>query len=478
MKSVFNFKVKYEDTTTDMHDIGVWVESFHIYSPNVSRTKLTSPGMAGSYLSQSKEEERHVSIGLQIEADTLSEFDSKKHQIYELFCTEKKFSIVRDITPEKEIFVLQEGEYDIENITKSDGVFNITLTMLDPYIYGPVITADFNGNNVVEITNNGTADAEPVFELEVLAPITFAMIQNQNNDYMMIGRPVDVEKYSAVEEYITILDDELTDTTAWTAGSNIDGGTVAGTIVSDGTGFVPDTWGYAEGWHGPALKTSLSEVLTDFRVEARFEFDSSTSPDLLGRVGIHLLDETDQFVASATVKDVFPNAVRGQGVIRAGDVNVGYNFLEEEPYWNRARILEALVRIERRGHEWEGYIAEIIQVNGRHHTRVREFHMDSEQQFVRKLAQVQVHFGTRWSYTAPAMKVNNLKVEKINNLTSDQIPYIAKAGDFITFDNTNNGEVLINGEPFEDIAFGSTFFPLKPYRNQLVLAPDSFNAIA
>lgn len=157
MKSDLNFKAIHDNGELfDMHELGIWVASFHIHSPNAQRTKTSVSGSNGSMLSSSRMGERQVNIRLQVETDTIYKLDDLKHLIFSLFFTWNQFSIVRDITPERTIHVLQEGDYDIENITCADGVFDFSLSMLDPFIYGQTQTRRSNKINV-----NGTAKTAP-----------------------------------------------------------------------------------------------------------------------------------------------------------------------------------------------------------------------------------------------------------------------------------------------------------------------------
>jgi len=135
MKSSLNFTVKHESGATfDMHELGLWVESFHIYAPNAIR-KL-APHENGARLKKSKLGIRRVDTTIQVESNSMIDFDQKKHLIYSIFFTDQPFEIVRDLTPGKRIFVLYEGEYDIRNISNADGDFKLELVMIDPYIYG------------------------------------------------------------------------------------------------------------------------------------------------------------------------------------------------------------------------------------------------------------------------------------------------------------------------------------------------------
>lgn len=474
MKSPLNFAIKKDGTIYDMHELGIWVSSFHIFSPNISREKLSIPGMPGAHLTNAKEEERHVKISLQIETDSIQEFDALKHTIFDLFYSKEAFSIIRDITPDKEIFVMQEGEFGIENISDSDGEFEITLTMLDPYIYGPEKEAVFP-SDVVSLNYGGTADGDPVFELEVLNPVTFALVKNQDDEYMMIGRPVSVDEQVPVEKEQRIFWSRADTLTGWTTGSTVDG-VVAGTMASNGYKFYPISFGTGSGWHGPAMKTSLPQVLDHFRVDAIVEFFNSAPS--VGRVEIYLLDEAGNVIAKIALRDTTPKVASTYGEARVGDAAVNYYMFNDTgatpSTWTN---FYGMLRIGRYNDEWFAYIAKINQTTGEHSARMYRSWRDVEGQFRRNLAQVQVHFGQLGSYTPiTAMGVHDIKVFKWNPTTQSDIPYIAYGGDIITFDHRDKN-ILINGETRLDLKdFGARFFKLKPGENILTVYPDqSFN---
>uniref|UniRef100_UPI000477E16E phage distal tail protein n=1 Tax=Gracilibacillus lacisalsi TaxID=393087 RepID=UPI000477E16E len=74
------------------------------------------------------------------------------------------------------------------------------------------------------------------------------------------------------------------------------------------------------------------------------------------------------------------------------------------------------------------------------------------------------------------LRINSVEVFALQTVTEDQTPNIAQPGDIITFDHTNNGQVYINGEVYEDNMLGVDYFTLKKGENQLVVLPsDSLN---
>ena len=473
IKSKYNFILKKTNgELVDMHDIGVWVESFHIFSPNVRRTKISVSGMSGSHLANSQEGDRQVSITMHLETDSAGEFDQLKHQLFYLFYSEDELTIIRDLTPNREIHVLQENDYDIENITQSDGDFSILLTMIDPYAYGQEKTALFP-SDAVTLTNEGTAEADPIFELEVIQPVTFAMIQNQDDEYQMIGRPTSVDE-SKFEKETSIMHETMSTLTGWAQGTFVDNGYVAGEMATDGSAFIASAYGSAMtpyAWQGPSRKTSFSETLQDFRADILVE-QLNTAGET-GMIEIYFLDASNNTIAKIGIEDIWSNRAKIQGKFQLGDLNNRESIYVEadtDSGWNN---FNGIIRVVREGNVWRPYWAK-IDSNGNHVWRKsRERYVDVEEEYLSPVAQIQVAIR-KWPTTDNiTQKVKDIKVYKINNPNDDQIPYVAHLGDVITFDHKKD-EILINGEERTDLkAFGGQYFKLKNGENQLIVQPSN-----
>ncbi|TLS37735.1 distal tail protein Dit [Pseudalkalibacillus caeni] len=154
MKSELNFHIKYQNgSVVDMHDdLGLWVNSFRISSPDAKRTFKEVPGMDGAYLSNSKMGVRKVTISFEVETDSVIELDDLKHTIFGVFYSKEPYRIIRDIKPDWEIYAVQDGEYDFDIITSSDGEFTIELSMPDPYIYSVEKTQIIDTAGVSSVT--------------------------------------------------------------------------------------------------------------------------------------------------------------------------------------------------------------------------------------------------------------------------------------------------------------------------------------
>lgn len=488
LKSEQNFKIKKDDgLIVDLHDIGVWVESFHIYSPNVVRNKIKVPGLNGAYQSAVEIAERHIHTDLKIEADNMIEFDQLKHKLYDLFFSEANFTIIRDLTPDKEIYACYEGQFDITNITPEDGEFRLDLTMLDPFVYGPEQTLSFPSDHVA-ITNAGTAEADPIFELEVLAPITFAMIQNQDDEYMLIGKPSD-DDVIAVDTKISKLYENASTIGGWTPATidMVDSqfiDSINGVMGSDGGGIRPSSYGTpGDLQRGAAVYKELPNAIQDFEIESTFDIISNREEDNF-RMGIYFHDENMNNLGHLGIKDNSRAQKRRVGLGRAGHYRgsgvANGNAIGDDSWINNNARDTTLyyLRVKREGQRYSFYIGEWLNFR---HTNVWEgVYNDVNHDFHGKLKYITLFIGSWQDRAIPSrLRMNSVEVFELTQATVDQTPYFAYPGDIITFDHKND-EILLNGEDATRLKdFGASYFKLKKGQNELIVQPnDSFNASA
>lgn len=324
----------------------------------------------------------------------------------------------------------------------------------------------------------GTKEADPVIELEVLTPVTFALIQNQDNEYMMIGKPVDVESVPFTRLQ-TVLSDGCSSLVGWSAvpqGTVLDTGIVGGTMkVHGGYAFTADTYGTnPNGWVGPAIKKSLSAPVQDFRAEVQLA--ASNTGGQVGSIELHLIDENDNLIAVLAMRDATASRANNRAVVQLGSAGKRKTILDyygDRPgTWND---FSGIIRLEREGAEFRVYVTE-LDAKGNHvgrHTAQPFF--DTLGAYQGRIAQVLVYDAKAKSYSTYSKLLHNIYIGKINQQTG--IPYIANTGDIITFDHTRKGSILLNGEPRKDLKdFGADYFKLKSGVNTLILHPgESFN---
>ena len=441
---------------------------------SVTRDLLIVPGKPGGYLQNTAVQPRPIDVPVMIEGENIANLQKIKEDLAAWLVTEEPKELIFDDEPDRTYFAIVDETLDLEELVRV-GQGTIRFICPDPYKYGQEKNASFP-SDVVSLNYGGTADGDPIFELEVLQPVTFALIQNQNDEYMMIGKPVNVDDQVPVEREQRIFWSHGDTLTGWTTGSNIDG-TVAGSMASNGYKFYPVNFGTGSGsWHGPAMKTSLPQVLEHFRVDAIVEFFNSAPS--VGRLEIYLLAEDGDVISKIALRDTTTSRAATYGEARVGNAAVNYYMFNDTgatpSTWTN---FFGMLRIGRYNDEWFAYIAKIDQTTGEHIARMYRSWHDTEGQFRKNLAQIQVHFGQLGSYTPiTAMGVHDIKVFKWNPTTQAEIPYIAYEGDKITFDHKDKN-ILINGETRLDLKdFGARFFKLKPGENTLIVLPEqSFN---
>ena len=74
---------------------------------------------------------------------------------------------------------------------ETTNMLTITITFLcsDPYKYGTEQEIMFD-SDIVTITNEGTSETYPTFEMTITKPVTFAMIQNQLETHCCSENPL------------------------------------------------------------------------------------------------------------------------------------------------------------------------------------------------------------------------------------------------------------------------------------------------
>lgn len=436
------------------------------------RNLLVVPGMPGAYLQSTDVEPIVINQPIGFKADDDIHALQLKDELAEWLVTDEPVPLEFDDEPGRTYYaVVQNTIDDFEKFAElRQGT--IQFLCLDPYGYGPELEATFP-SDVVALNNNGTAEADPIFDLEVLQPVTFAMIQNQDDEYMMIGRPINVDENTPYTKYERIFYSDANSLAGWTTAvqGEIDG-TISGSMESNGTRFQAASYGTGSGWHGPAIKTSLSEVLTDFQLDA---FVSLYNKDTgrVGRVEVYLLDVNGNQIGKVAMKDTYVNSAVAWGEARAGSRQDGYHLINE--YGSRPGVWNefyGILRLKREGNHWSAYFAKQDPQTRVHHTRKTASWYDTENKYTGKLAQIVVHMGQMGSYEPIVGGVYSVIVQKINPEQPNEVPYIAQPGDIITFDHRVN-DLLINGESRKDIKdFGATYFKLKKGENTLIVHPS------
>lgn len=440
----------------------------------IHRNLLRVPGLKGAHLTSSEIDELRLSIPVYINPNGRS-MEDIEDELASWLITDEPCPLVYPNRQGKTYYALFDGAIDDFEDLIEYGEGTLHFVCPDPFKYGPERTAIFP-QDAVSLTNEGTVEADPIFELEVLEPVTFALIQNQDDEYQMIGRPANVTE--EIVDTRTLLLEERGDTLdTWSDSPTEVDGTVSGHLSTDGEGITVPNYGSGDEWHGPALIKEVP-LTQDFEVQMHLQ-GRTIEPGATFRIEFYLFDESMNVLGKMAVNDSSRSTHQKRAEGRVGPfVGRGINYLiSSQNYQYSWDFFFGMVRMRRIGKRFEFYVTRIANDGARHVWNLDTSFMDNAEEFQGRLKYVQIHIG-KYSGTpnAYAPKINFIRVFKLEEATIDQTPYIANEGDIITFDHKDD-EILINGEDRKDLKdFGASFFKLAKGSNQLVVQPsDSFN---
>lgn len=432
--------------------------------PNI----ITVPGMHGGYVASIDIEPLIIPVKIEVSGDTREKYFNNCEEVAEWLTTNEPKPLVFDDQPDRIYYAMLLGSLEPEEIVRV-GYVDVKFICPDPYKYGPEKVVEPSSDTFI-VENNGTAETYPIITLTANEPTTFAMVSN-SEEYMMVGRPYNIEKEQPFQKYQRIFTDDASSLVGWTTGTTVDGGVVAGQMQAANGRFEAVSYGTGTNWHGPAIKTSIPEIVEDFRFQTFISMANKNSPAYVGRVEVYLLDNLGNTVAKLAIKDTQTQQALTFAEVRIGDMS-NYHYLINE-YGDRPgnwNDFYGILRIEKDGNEWYAYVAMTEVGTGRHHTRRSVRWVDTENKFTRQVAQVQVHVAQYGNNPAASGGVYAMILDKINH-EQDGVPYIANAGDVIVFDH-KTGDAYINGEPVP-FDFGADFFALKKGYNSLAVIPEN-----
>lgn len=437
----------------------------------INRTLISAPGMDGAFLSSTNLEPMIINQPVAFFVDDNVHALQLKDELASWLFTKEPVPLQFPDEPGRTYFAVVQNT--IEDFEKFIDLRQGTIQFLlpDPYGYSDEKPFIFP-SDAVNLTNSGTADADPIFELEVLKPVTFAMVQNHNEEYMMIGRPLSVSE--EVVNTRKLLFNEVGDTldTWTTTPTAVDGGVVSGTMNSDGAGITVPNYGTGDKWHGPALLKEVSPA-QDFEVDVHLQI-RTTDVSQTARVEVYLYDEGMKVLGKMAIMDNQLRLYQKNGEARFGPfINIHENYLISSKNYQYAwDYWFGMLRFRRVGNEFEFYITR-IGTNNKHVYSLKKTFRDTGNEFDGKLKYVQIHIGTHGSTSrAYSAKMFSVSAYELTKATEDQTPYIAYENDIITFDHVND-EIMINGEDRKDLKdFGASYFQLSKGDNALVVHPD------
>ncbi|UFT98084.1 phage tail family protein [Radiobacillus kanasensis] len=430
---------------------------------------LTIPNRPGGYPTRKNTSFLRFPVPVGITGITDENIQSRKKELAEWLITDEVKPLVFGDEPNLTYFAMFENTVDDFERIADIGEGVLTVFCPDPYKHGPELTDTFV-NDALTINNPGTAKSKPIFEATVLQDITFAQIANSKGDYMMVGKATSVDK-SPVAPYQSVLSEDCSSTVGWGVGSNLDTGDIVGSMAVNNGRFVVTDYGSGTGWHGPALKQSLPSPIQDFNIQVWIEFKPQNAYEM-GRIELHGMDIDNNIICLLSLFDTFPNIKDAVGRMRIGNVSTGRNvFSERLPEW---KSFYGRLALQRKGTVISASIYLYDAETGIYEHGYDETIYDYNSEYQAPLSQVQVHIGAYGAYApVSVMNIDQIRVLEFNDLTENQIPIIARAGDKLLFDHQND-IVYLNGMDIkkEKSDFIASYFPIYPGSNQLFTFPE------
>ncbi|MGG3821092.1 distal tail protein Dit [Geobacillus thermodenitrificans] len=431
---------------------------------------LTVPRKPGAYLQGVETSVREIEVPIGLVAESIGDLQKMKEDLAAWLVTDEPKELIFDDEPDRIYYAIVDETLDLEEIARI-GQGTIRFICPDPYKYGFEKEASFP-SDVVSLNYEGTAPGDPVFELEVTDPVTFAMIQNQDEEYMMIGRPAEVT--TPIVNTKTLLLYENGETIdSWTpATPEMEGGS-QGTIGYDGAGITAPNYGTGTGYHGPSVFKEVPPT-QDFEIELRGQLYTD-HVNQTGRFGFFLFDEQMRQIAfmAAIDNSQYVNRKLAEGRIGPYIGDFKNYIVSSRNYQKDWDNFPAYLRLRRTGDKYEFYVARVLG-DGTHFEPLTASWTVFEDKFRGRLRYVGVFIDKYGNTASPhTNRIDYIRVNAITQAAEDQTPYIAYPGDVITFDHQNS-DILLNGESRMDLKqFGASFFKLKPGQNQFVVMPDN-----
>ena len=458
-------------------------------SQEVKRQSI--PGRAGSHYQSRRKPERIMPVRITLLGSSLADMRAKVDDLNAILNVDKAVPIVFSDEPDKIYYGMLFGKPDWNEIVYA-GQGVISFVCFDPYKYGASRTTQLaQGGNI--ITNNATADALPITTVNFFQEATYFSLIAPDGKFMLIGNPKAVDEIQ-LPPMNNILDDQCSDLTPWsTTGITLDYGANAGTMavgIDGGSAwFEPSIYGddatYPNVFHGPAIKRTLPQAVSDFRVELTLELMKElTGDNETGRIELILQDINGASLAKLTFTDRYAKAYLNEGFIYAGpnsdnqDIIVGYGPRKYD--WNEFFGVLVIRREEDLNnlgqYIWSAAIEKTDRTTGEHYVDTAIFEQIRTNKYGNDLGSIQLHVSKYGSTTADVSRVHRIRIWKINQILSYDIPALFKAGDELVI-NHDTGKAHLNGELFLNfVDAGSEFFALPSGFTEVSVNSDDYNA--
>ncbi|MGX5438895.1 distal tail protein Dit [Bacillus thuringiensis] len=416
----------------------------------LKRNFLKTPRYPGARLLGTETDPRPLPIPVGIIVPDETDLETLKEEIAAWLITEEAAELVFDTTPDRTYLAIIDEEFNPDDfVTLGKGTLKFICPM--PYKLGPTQTVDFQtgaSGLTANVQNKGSVDSEPIIEVEVENPSTFLDVW-KGNEYFRIGYPLAASQLP-VERKQRVMWDEMSTIIGWTYVTEFEDAKGGGVLKTNGhqvyvTDYGDNTY---KGHHGAIMKKSIpGGPLQDFIMSSYVRFVSSSYVQM-GRVEIALLDESSKPVARLSMNDVFWEAEETHGFAKLaypGHPAEQTMINTRGKYSNTWNNFYGRLQVYRIGNEWEFFITKFAEGTEIDDAGAKARWVDTDGILMNKVAQIQLSI-TQWWNNDPAqtITVDDIKVWKVNQNTSENPPYIIEQGDKVQID-TAKSLVSING---------------------------------
>lgn len=429
----------------------------------ITRNLIAVSGLPGSLLESTTTEIRTIEIPVTIVGKDRFEVRKLEEDLSAWLIHDEPKELVFDDEPDRVYYALVDGSIDIEDVANF-GRGTLRFICPDPYKYGPEKEVTFESSASFDV--EGTVETEPVIEVTLNGDTEYVAVSN-GTDINMVGFPAKQEE-TPVQAETQIFKTSGENLIGWTNSSqeSLGDAPMTGVLKSDGNHFYTDDYGQdSYSWHGPAMKTSLPEPLTDFRFEIGFLM-RKTGDGQAGSIEVSLLDSNNKMTAILSVTKHFPGLDTIYPRINAGS---GYADVISENQYQFQREYGGIMKVIRRGNVWTGEI--FYGSDNQWVLALRQSWTDTKSAVASPVTQVQVRLLQRGDISVVEQWVDDIQVYRLNELTDGQVPIIGRAGDKVVFDHANDN-IMINGESIiKKKAFIGNYFKLQPGRDDIAVEP-------
>lgn len=182
---------------------------------------------------------------------------------------------------ERFFFAVPDGDFDEDKICEGFGRITIEFVCYVPFAYS-VEAKQFDGDYLVECTNEGNTDCHPVIDIGLSQDCHFVQVENLENHKKILVGAYPVVGNETIVEKATVLSDNCEQTTDWVVGtSSIDtdratNGTLS--VTNNGDGITAGDFGSKSTgatWYGTSARKNLGTQVKDFYVECIMKHNST-----------------------------------------------------------------------------------------------------------------------------------------------------------------------------------------------------------